>query len=102
MNHQQAIAYCQSLGGGARLPRAKEYAALSRAMGAAQPINVEPGYDGRGYRPNSLPEMDEQLFWSASLHPHIDVYASSFNGSDGHIGYGYRDFDRSVRCVVGR
>ena len=99
MSQRDAVAYCASLGGGARLPTKDEYIALSRAMGSRQPDFHAPGYDVNGYHRNLIPDMDYQWFWSESVHPQNDVYAFVFISNAGDVNYYGLDGIFSVRCV---
>ena len=68
LTHSEARAFCESLGGGARLPTPKEWFSVSRAMGAADPEN----YDFLGYSSEDFPVWDadwDQLFWSDAVDP---------------------------------
>jgi hypothetical protein len=85
MNWQDAINYCTALGGGARLPTAHEYRALSLAMSPG-------GY----YNANLLPETRDNWFWSSSLH---GVYSLYFYGSSGYVGDDNRYYEKRVCCV---
>ncbi len=114
MDQRDAVAYCASLGGGARLPTKDEYIALSRAMGVRQPDFTAPGFNLDGYNVNLISDMKmldgyPATFASASAHPkdrspfyspfyfrHLDggVYVKEF--------YPNEDIRlRLVRCVVG-
>lgn len=48
-----------------------------------------------------LPNMKNQWFWSASVHPYYSYYAYGFIGYSGDVGSGNRYYDGgSVRCVA--
>ena len=99
MNHEDAVAYCAGLGGGARLPTKDEYIALSRAMGSRQPDYYAPRMDADGYNRNLIPDMNRRTFWSASVLPQYGVFNFYFGGDDGYVNYYDRADSKSVRCV---
>jgi hypothetical protein len=88
MNWQDSINYCAALGGGARLPIADEYRALSRAMSP-----------GGVYNANLLPDTRRKWFWSSS--PYNADLGFYFNGNFGNVDEGYCYYSYSVRCVRG-
>jgi hypothetical protein len=88
MNWQQAINYCENLGGGARLPTADEYRALVQAMSL-----------GGQYTASLLPETGGRFFWSSS--PFAAAYAVYFQGRLGDVFADPPTSRISVRCVRG-
>jgi hypothetical protein len=96
MNHKEAAGwdengvhhpgYCESIG--ATLPTKQQLEALGRAMSP----------NGR-YDQNAIAGMSETFVWSLSVHPNYPDFAFYFDGYFGFVGYGYRDFGKSVRCV---
>jgi len=80
MKRDKAVQFCQSLGGGARLPTVEEWEAVTRVMNG----NLE-----------SLPGSSDKYFWSSGA-------ANAFNFRSGGIPYtrDCRDDLFSVRCVV--
>ncbi len=107
MDQRDAVAYCAGLGGGSRLPTKDEYIALSRAMGSRQPVvyddhgHQRADYDVAGYNRNLIPDMNNRWFWSASVHPQDEDGAFDFDGNVGEVSLDNRDYNVSVRCVVG-
>jgi len=99
MGYQEAVGFCASLGGRARLPTRGEYIALSRAMGSRQPDSDAPSRDVAGYDRSRMPDFADRDFWSASVH---SVYADSayyFSGMVGDINSEAFYEGLSVRCV---
>ena len=104
MNHYNAIAYCDSID--ARLPSKEEFIQFRQYMGA-QPERLM-GYSHHDDK--ILPNLKSYRFWSSSVDPDNIDLAYDFNGDDGFIYYGFRNFDDSkrsggdyygaVRCVV--
>ena len=93
MNHPDATQYCQSLGGGARLPTKKELEALARVLGKDVP--------GRGFNPELLHDIQNRFFWSSSIPPELAEHAFVFDGHGGGIGhYHSKKSHVAVRCVI--
>jgi hypothetical protein len=80
MKRDAAVQFCQSLGGGARLPTVEEWEALTRIMNG----NFE-----------ALPGISGKYFWSSGA-------ANAFNFRSGGVPYprDCRDAIFAVRCVV--
>ena len=97
MTHKAAIKYCEDIG--ARLPSKDDFIRLSEYMGAY------PGNDdGKGYRPQVLPHLSNDAFWSSSEPINRSNRAYVFYGRSGNMfDGGHRDLpDYSVRCVARR
>jgi hypothetical protein len=86
MKWQDAVNYCTNLEGGARLPTADDFRALSRAS----------SYGGV-YCPNLLPDTLWNSFYSSSPCGHSRAFY--FSGSDGNVYVSSRSIVSSVRCV---
>ncbi len=101
MSQERAIAYCRSLGGGARLPDQVEFLALAHSMGAIQPDQKLLDYNLDGYRREVVSGMYGQFwsFWSSTLCSDCDYEAFAFNAYQGELVIGDRSRNRWVRCV---
>jgi hypothetical protein len=79
MNIRDAQLYCRDLGG--RLPTAREYQILSKAMSSSGSYN--------DYNSDLIPDMAGHYFWTDSTvagdRDGFSVYFQSFNGSNGLI-----------------
>jgi hypothetical protein len=91
MSHKDAVNYCQSLGGGSRLPTEEEFEALLRVM-----------TPGGTYNPDLFPGMRHRAFWSSSAHSNDAAFAFVFfAGYVGRLSSRHRYNGGSVRCVRG-
>ncbi len=94
--------YCESIG--AQLPSREDFARLRGYMGATTAASE---YEGTGYRPQVLPNLNatNYSFWSSSALPDpFSRLADAFNGFTGYLSPGYRNVgdEYAVRCVARR
>jgi hypothetical protein len=93
-----AVEYCKTLG--MELPSQKDF--LDALRNPESEKGTDKGF-GNGQNialKDNLPDMKDRWFWSSSPHPSIAAGALGFNGSNGGVGFGGRDYgDSSVRCV---
>ena len=101
MTHQQAVAYCASLGSGSRLPTEQEYISLSRSKGSLQPDRRAAGFRLDGYNPYLLfKNMRYKWYWSLTIDfSGVAVEPFFFDGNHGSVLTDRSDLRLSVQCV---
>ena len=98
MGWSPLVASSHSLRGGAfgalpRIVRVRPLPDYQEPLYAAADFNVD------GYDDHRIPDMNNRVFWSVSVHPQNNDQAFVFFGDDGSVDGGSRDLNGSVRCV---
>jgi len=91
MNYTDAIRFCKTLGGKARLPTKEDWIHLGRVMTRQSEI----------FNPELFPGMKDRWFWCFSGNRYDAGIAFYFNGDNGEINYTLRNISGWVRCVRG-
>ena len=73
---------------------------LCKILGGTLPTRAdfERG-EANGFR-EVVPNMKDRWFWSSSVYPNISYSTYVFYSNHGDIGYDFRNFTGSVRCVA--
>lgn len=116
MSQRKALDYCAAQG--MHLPSAREFAALAESRGAVGASQTDLGNSFAVYHLNGAQEavvdfyftidgynrpedLDDNEYWTSSVHPKFPNTAYDFYGYFGVMSYAHRNTPKAVRCAAG-